>query len=112
MSNYIGEGPISRENRKFFYKITRNSDNDLILTKINTNASTEEIVLNDPSIAGEQHVFQGFGTDYTVINTDANHEVIDDPLGVSQYMIRNDDVNYYIDENGNFIARINKKYNY
>jgi hypothetical protein len=114
MSNYIGTGPVAKENRKYFYKITRNSNQELILTKVDLNSSTETVVVNDPEleIDNVKHAFQGFGTDYVVINTDADHEVIDPPLGVSQYKVRNDDINYFIDGEGNLIARINAKYMY
>ena len=114
MSNYIGIGPVARENKKYFYKITRNSNQELILTKIALNSSTETVVGNDPEleINNVKHAFQGFGTDYVVINTDASHVVIDPPLGVSQYKVRNDDINYFVDNNGNLIARINSKYTY
>jgi hypothetical protein len=114
MSNYIGTGPVSRENRKYFYKITRNSNQELILTKIDLNSSTETVVVNNPELETNnvKHAFQGFNTDYVVINTDESHNIIDPPLGVSQYKVRNDDINYFVDNNGNLIARINAKYTY
>ena len=72
------------------------------------------IVVNDPDlrVGNEQHTFQGFDTDYVVINTDANHEIVDPALGVTQYKVRNDDINYYVDASGNLIARINQTYSY
>lgn len=114
MSNYIGTSPVARENKKFFYKITRNSDQELILTKIDLNSSNETVVVNDPAleIDNVKHIFQGFGTDYVVINTDESHQVIDPPLGISQYKVRNDNINYFVDDEGNLIARINAKYTY
>ena len=114
MSNYIGQGPVPRESRKYFYKLTRNSNQELILTKIDLNNSSEEVVINDPELrnTNAQHAFAGFGTDYVVINTDENHAIIDEALGTSQYKVRNDDINYFVNEDGNLIARINARYTY
>lgn len=115
MSNYIGTAPVPKELKKFFYKLTRNSNQELIYTKVAIDSdSAANIVVNDPDlrVGTEQHAFQGFDTDYVVINTDANHEIVDEALGVSQYKVRNDDINYYVDENGNLIARINQTYSY
>lgn len=114
MSNYIGTGPVSRDNRKYFYKITRNNNQELILTKVDLNSGDETVVINDPEleINNVKHAFHGFNTDYVVINTDEQHQIVDPPLGVSQYKVRNDNINYFIDDEGNFIARINAKYTY
>jgi len=107
----IGSKTADKGVRKYFYKMTRNSDNDLIISKVEiTNGRAgEEIVLNDPEVeaAENQHVFQGFNTDYTYINVDANKNVVDEVLGVTQYKVRNEDITYFINDDSNLIARLN-----
>jgi hypothetical protein len=106
----IGSKTFDKGDRKYFYKITRNASNDLILTKVEiTNSQGENIVLNDPSVesAETQHVFQGFKTDYTYVNVGANKDLIDPALGVSQYKIRTEDTIYFVNDDGNLIMRLN-----
>lgn len=106
----IGSKTVAKEGRKYFYKITRNSDNNLILSVVEVfNSQGETITLNDPTVesAGSQHVFQGFATDYTYVNVDAGKELVDEALGVTQYKVRNEDITYFVNDNGNLIARLN-----
>lgn len=106
----IGSKTVAKEGRKYFYKITRNNDNDLILSVVEVfNSQGEEIILNDDTIDSPetQHIFQGFNTDYTFVNVDANKELIDEALGVTQYKVRTEDITYTVNENGNLIATLN-----
>lgn len=106
----IGSKTVDKGDRKYFYKITRNSDNDLVLSVVQVfNPQGETIVLNDPTLesAESQHVFQGLGTDYTYVNIDATKELIDPALGVTQYKVRNEDITYFVNDNGSLIARLN-----
>ena len=106
----IGSKTVAKEGRKYFYKITRNNDNDLILSVVEVfNSQGEEIILNDATIDSPetQHIFQGFNTDYTFVNVDANKELIDEALGVTQYKVRTEDITYTVNENGNLIATLN-----
>lgn len=106
----IGSKTLAKGDRKYFYKITRNNDNDLIssVVQINFDSQNEVVVLNDPTVesAESQHVFQGFETNYTYVNIDANRELIDQPLGVTQYKVRNEKITYFVNDDGNLIARL------
>lgn len=105
----IGSKTIDKGDRKYFYKITRNSDNDLILSVVEVfNSQGEDIVLNDPTVLSTetQHVFQGFNTDYTYVNIDQNKELVDEALGVTQYKVRNEDISYFVNDSGDLIARL------
>jgi len=109
----IGSKRIAKGDEKYFYKITRNAQQEIILTKIEVhNSQGSNIVLNDPKLvsAETQHVFRGFNTDYTYVNVadrSQNKSIIDNPLGVSQYKVRNEDITYFINEDGDLIARLN-----
>lgn len=117
MSNYIGAGPVGKQPKKYFYKLTRNSNSELILSKVDLDSPTDTVEINDMSLVDSNepmHTFAGFDTSlqYVVINIDENHNVIEKSLGYTQYKVREENINYYIDENGNFIARLNRSYNY
>lgn len=115
MSNYIGAGPTGKQTKTYFYKLTRNENSELIFTKVDLASSTDTVTVNDPMlIDGSElvHEFAGFETDYVVNNIAEDHTPIEKSLGHSQYKVRAEDINYYIDENGNFIARLNRSYNY
>lgn len=107
----IGTKTLDKGDRKYFYKITRNSDNDLIVSvvQVNFGADPDVIVLNDPTTeaADARHEFQGFGTDYTYNNIDFGKELIDTALGVTQYKVRNEKITYFVNDDGYFIARLN-----
>jgi len=133
----IGSRGFAKGDRKYFYKLTRSDDNDLILTKVEvTNSQGENIELQDPNTvsAENSHRFRGFATDYTYVNMysreDAeqnefvqtgfvdtgyvndpdgiNHkDIIDKPLGVTQYLVRNENFDVTVDQDGNFIVSVN-----
>jgi hypothetical protein len=133
----IGSKGFAKGDKKYFYKLTRSADNDLILTKVEvTNSQGETIELVDPTLesAENSHTFRGFATDYIYINmysredaeqnafvrsdfvdpsyvsnsnTISYKDIIDQPLGVTQYLVRNEDIDVSVDENGNFIVSVN-----
>jgi hypothetical protein len=119
----IGSQVFTKGERKYFYKLTRTDDNDLVLTKIEvTNSQGESIELQDPTevSAETQHQFRGFNTDYTYVNmfdsnTDSqpspeadlqDKDLIDPPLGVTQYLVRTEDMTFTINQNGEFIITV------
>ena len=109
MSNYIGVAPIPRKDRKYLYKLTRNSNQELILTKLDLGNTRTEIELNDPELNNYENdpvAFQGFDTDYVVINMNEDHSLINPAMGTTEYKVRNDDISYFVNEEGYLIARI------
>lgn len=105
----IGTQTVPKGDRKYFYKITRNSNQEIILSKVEVfNSQGENIVLNDPAVldVDNQHVFGGFNTDYTVVNVDQNKQIVDLALGVSQYKVRTENITYFVNDNGDLIARL------
>lgn len=105
----IGSKTVDKGDRKYFYKITRNSNQEIILSKVEVfNSQGEDIVLNDPTVleVDNQHVFRGFNTDYTVVNVDQNKQIVDLALGVSQYKVRTENINYFVNDSGDLIARL------
>lgn len=133
----IGSRGLDKSDRKYFYKLTRSDNNDLILTKVEvTNSQGESVDLQDANktSADNMHNFRGFelGTTYNNLFSRQQAEqdefvrtgfvsndyvsdpdsvdykdVIDESLGITQYIVRNEDFNVFIDNNGNFIISVN-----
>lgn len=115
MSNFIGISPAPKAARKYFYKLTRNNNSELIFTRIDLEEdfNVEEVIV-DPELrtTESQHEFEGFDTDYVVVNIDADHMIIDESLGRAQYKVRTDDLYYFVNEQGQLIVRVNQAYSY
>jgi hypothetical protein len=103
MSRYIGNtGGLSPS---YFYRLTRDATGYLVFTKVDLVADSTEVVVND------QENFD-ISSDAVVINIDADHELINELAGHSQYKIKPEDLLYFINENGDLIVRINGSYDY
>jgi len=112
MSRYIGTTGGLPPN--YFYRLSRDSSGYLVFTKVDLNADGTEVVINtNASITaeGDQQSFD-ISSDAVVINIDANHELINQAAGHSQYKIKPEDLLYFINENGDLIVRINGSYDY
>lgn len=112
MSRYIGTtGGLPPS---YFYKLTRDASGYLVFTKVDLNADGTAVVINNNSVdtnAEEQQQFD-ISSDVVVVNVDANHELINQAAGHSQYKIKPEDLLYFINDNGDLIVRINGSYAY
>jgi hypothetical protein len=112
MSRYIGatgDKPAS-----YYYKLFRDSTGYLVFTKVDLNADSEVVVINNDQLVDEDSDQQSFdiSSDIVVVNIDENHEVISPAAGHSQYKIKPEDLLYFLDDNGNLIVRINGSRDY
>lgn len=105
----IGSSSLSKSEKSYFYRLTRNSDNDLIFTKVDLASSNGDSVdINNKQLesAGNQHIFLGFLNLTSHSNVDENREIIDEGLGHTQYQIVSTNLSYSVDENGYLIASV------
>jgi hypothetical protein len=112
MSRYIGAtGGLPPS---YFYKLTRDASGYLVFTKIDLNADGTAVVVNNNAVSTDPEQQQQFdiGSDVVVINVDANHELINQAAGHSQYKIKPEDLVYFINDSGDMIVRINGSYDY
>lgn len=114
MTNYIGPTGALATSPKYFYRLSRDDSGYLIFTKIDLNADTETVIINDNTLSTneEDQIPLDLTNDTVVVNIDAGHEVIKLAGGYSQYKVKADDLVYFIDNDGNMILRINGSYNY
>ena len=104
MTYYIGN-PLNSTN-KFFYKFTRSDDGYLTFTKVNLETGSEDVVdnINDLDFTLDD------GS--VVINIDENHELVNADGGHTQYKLKQTDILYFINDEGELILRVNGEYNY
>lgn len=110
MSRYIGNtGGLSPS---YFYRLNRDATGYLVFTKVDLVADSTEIVINNNAVSTTDQQQFDISSDVVVINVDANHEVIDQAAGHSQYKIKPEDLLYFINEDGDMIVRINGSRDY
>jgi hypothetical protein len=112
MSRYIGAtGGLPPS---YFYKLTRDASGYLVFTKVDLNADGTAVVVNNNAVSTDPEQQQQFdiSSDVVVINVDANHELINQAAGHSQYKIKPEDLVYFINDSGDMIVRINGGYDY
>ena len=112
MSRFIGAtGGLPSS---YFYRLTRDNTGYLVFTKVDLNADGTAVVINNNTVSTAEAEQQQFdiSNDTVVINIDANHELINNAAGHSQYKIKPEDLLYFIDDNGDMIVRINGSRDY
>jgi hypothetical protein len=112
MSRFIGTtGGLPSS---YFYRLTRDNTGYLVFTKVDLNADGTAVVINNNTVSTAEAEQQQFdiSNDTVVINIDANHELINNAAGHSQYKIKPEDLLYFIDDNGDMIVRINGSRDY
>ena len=112
MSRYIGAtGGLPPS---YFYKLTRDASGYLVFTKVDLNADGTAVIVNNNAVSTDPEQQQQFdiSSDVVVINVDANHELINQAAGHSQYKIKPEDLVYFINDSGDMIVRINGSYDY
>lgn len=98
----------------YFYKLTRDATGYLIFTKVDLNADSTAVTVNNNTqgTAPDQQQQFDISSDVVEINIDFGHEIINAAAGHSQYKIKPEDLVYFINNNGDMIVRINGGYDY
>lgn len=108
LSDLLGTG-----NPRFFYALRRTDDGLLYFGKIDQLKDiTDEIIINDAGPASQNFEDFEYGVDYFDGRLAEDHSRPYINLHWDQYRWDNRNMYYYIDDNGEFIVRINKKYQY
>lgn len=110
---YIGTDPATAlgDSPRYFYAIKRNEDGELFLLRSDQLKDKDIITINSPGLLSEN--FEDFepGFDYFEGIT-PEHELADANLEWTQYRWDDRSILYYIDEEGQFVQRINFNYEY
>lgn len=117
MTYYIGnENGLSdllgADSPRFFYALRRTDDGLVYFGKIDQIKDTQSITINDPGLASEDYEGFAYGTDYFDGRLAEDHSRPYENLHWDQYRWDNKNMYYYINANGEFVVRINQKYQY
>ena len=102
---------VNQTNARYFYGLRRTDDGELFLVRADQLKSGDSIQINkegDPAQNFEdfdeaQDFFEG---------RNVNHEKVYLNLDYEQFRWDNRSINYYIDDSGNLVARVNEGYEY
>ena len=114
MSNYyLGQSPdlILGDTPRYFYALRRNENGSLFLVKNDNIKDGQSIEINDPGASEDNYNDFEVGVDfYEGLNV--NHQQMFANLKYPQYRWDNRSILYYINAEGELVARINQGYVY
>lgn len=116
MTYYIGQVNIQdilgQNNPRFFYALRRTDDGTLYFEKLDQLTATETITVNIAGPAADNFEDFEYGVDYFDGRLAEDHSRPFPNLKFDQYRWDNRNMYYYINDNGELVARINQVYNY
>lgn len=115
MSYYIGTQPSDLSEDKasrFFYAIRRTDDGLLYFVKVDQLRDDDEIVINNPGLTENDFTEFEYGVDFFDGRLEEDHSRPYSNLQWDQYRWDSRSLFYYINEQGEFVVRINKEYTY
>jgi len=116
MSYYAGQTNIAdilgSDNPRYFYALRRDEQGLLYFAKIDQLKDTGTIIINNPGL--NQNDFSDFeyGVDFFDGRLDEDHSRPYENLYFDQYRWDNKNIFYYINDNGEFVVRVNETYPY
>lgn len=99
-------------NFKYFYAIRRNDDGDIWFARVNMLSREDGITINNPGTAADN--WDGFetGVDFFEGRDEETRELEYPNLNYEQYRWDDTSIYYYIDDDGQLVARTHTKYAY
>ena len=114
MSNYVGFTPDqifnSLENR-FFYGMRRTDEGELFVSKVDQAKKDASISINNPGESVDNFTSFQQGQDF-IEGRNVNHDLVYKNLAYEQYRWDDANIFYYINDEGELVARINQTYTY
>lgn len=98
-------------NTRFLYALRRNEDGELFLIKLDQLVGTDTFELNTPGDPDENFVEFEEGVDY-LDGITVDHEPVFENLKYPQYRWDSKPIFYFVDDEGQLTARINRAYPY
>ena len=114
MSNYIGmsaDSVIPNTQGRYFYGLRRTDEGELFFGRVDQCKNEDSITINKPGDPTENFPSFSEGQDFYE-GRDANHNVVYDNLNYEQYRWDDKNIYYYINSEGELVARINQGQTY
>ena len=117
MTYYIGNENnltdiLGASNPRFFYALRRDEEGQVYFAKIDQLSSNEVITINAPGLSENNYKDFEYGVDFFDGRREEDHSRPYSNLAWDQYRWDARNVYYYINDNGEFIVRINQEYVY
>lgn len=117
MTYYVGNENnladlLGNDNPRFFYALRRTEDGLLYFAKIDQIKDSGEIIINDSGLAQDDFTDFEYGVDFFDGRLEEDHSRPYKNLHWDQIRWDSKNMYYYINENGEFVVRINQPYNY
>lgn len=114
MVYYVGQTPdsILQNEIRYFYALRRTEEGDLYFTKVDNIIGRDEIIIN--VIGSPEENFEDFeyGVDFFEGRLESDHTRPYENLNFDQYRWDNKNIFYYLNAEGELVARINQAYEY
>jgi hypothetical protein len=110
---YLGQSiqEVLGESPRFLYLIRRNDDGELFFVRSDQLKDKDSITINLPGDILENFEEFEVGEDFFE-GIDVNHEPVYSNLVWPQYKWTSQNLLYYVDEEGQFVKRVNQNYAY
>jgi hypothetical protein len=113
-ANYTGFSPDSILNamqNRFFYGLRRTSEGELFVGKLDQLKNEDSIAVNKPGAPEDSFSNFSEGQDFYE-GRDINHELVYNNLSYEQFRWDDRNIFYYVNDEGELVARINQKFTY
>jgi hypothetical protein len=113
-ANYTGFTPDHIYNAvqdRFFYGLRRTDNGELFLAKADQLKTTDSITINNPGDPVQNYPNFEQGQDFYE-GRDVNHDLVYENLNYEQFKWDGRNISYYVDAEGELVARINQNYIY
>ena len=96
---------------RFFYGLRRTDDGELFIGKADQSKTNDSIMINKPGDPLNNYSDFEEGQDFFE-GRDVNHNLVYENLNYEQYKWDDRNISYYVDADGELVARINQNYSY
>lgn len=114
MSNYSGTTPDHINGAlpdRFFYGLRRTDDGELFIGKMDQMSLDDSIMINKPGDPTKNYPNFSEGEDFYE-GRDVNHNIVYENLNYEQFRWDGRNISYYINEEGELVARVNHSFVY
>lgn len=113
MTYYIGQQPsdVLGDQPRFFYALRRTDDGELYFARVDQLIGEDSIEINNPGDPTENYDDFEVGVDFFE-GRDVYHNLVFENLKYEQYRWDDRSIYYYIDDDGQLVARVNATYTY
>ena len=113
-ANYTGFTPdnvYGAVQDRFFYGLRRTDNGELFIAKADQLKTTDSVTINKPGDPTNNYSSFEQGQDFYE-GRDVNHNLVYENLNYEQFRWDDRNISYYVDSDGELVARVNQNYTY